>query len=67
MNAGAGKYMFYCFPASYGTPTFNVGGFDGGFELAATIDFTNASGNTTSFVIYKSENANLGSQNIIVK
>ena len=67
LNAGAGQYMFYCFPASYGTPTFNVGGFDGGFELAATIDFTNASGNTTSFVIWKSENANLGSQSIIVK
>ena len=67
MDAGAGQYMFYCFPASYGTPTFNVGGFDGGFELAATIDFTNASGNTTSFVIYKSENANLGPQSIIVK
>ena len=67
LNAGAGQYMFYCFPASYGTPTFNVGGFDGGFELAATIDFTNASGNTTSFVIWKSENANLGTQSIIVK
>ena len=67
LNAGARQYMFYCFPASYGTPTFNVGGFDGGFELAATIDFTNASGNTTSFVIWKSENANLGTQSIIVK
>ena len=67
LTAGAGQYVFYCFPASYGTPTFNVGGFDGGFELAATIDFTNASGNTTSFVIWKSENANLGTQSIIVK
>ena len=67
LNAGVGQYMFYCFPATYGTPTFNVGGFDGGFELAATIDFTNASGNTTSFVIWKSENANLGTQSIIVK
>lgn len=67
LTAGAGQYMFYCFPATYGTPTFNVGGFDGGFELAATIDFTNASGNTTSFVIWKSENANLATQSIIVK
>lgn len=67
LTAGAGQYMFYCFPATYGTPTFNVGGFDGGFELAATIDFTNVSGNTTSFVIWKSENANLGTQSIIVK
>lgn len=67
LNADKGKYFYYAFPASYGTPTFNVGGFDGGFELAATIDFTNASGNTTSFVIWKSENANLGAQNIVVK
>lgn len=67
LTAGEGKYFYYAFPASYGTPTFNVGGFDGGFELAATIDFTNASGNTTSFVIWKSENANLGAQNIVVK
>ena len=67
LTAGEGQYFYYAFPASYGTPTFNVGGFDGGFELAATIDFTNASGNTTSFVIWKSENANLGAQNIVVK
>ena len=67
INAGAGKYMYYCFPASWGTPTFNVGGFDGGFIKAATIDFTNASGHTESFVIWRSENANLGSQNIVVK
>lgn len=67
LTAGEGQYFYYVFPASYGTPTFNVGGFDGGFELAATIDFTNASGNTASFVIYKSENANLGTQSIIVK
>lgn len=67
LTAGEGQYFYYVFPASYGTPTFNVGGFDGGFELAATIDFTNQSGNTTSFVIWKSENANLGAQNIVVK
>lgn len=67
LTAGEGQYFYYVFPASYGTPTFNVGGFDGGFELAATIDFTNQNGNTTSFVIYKSENANLGTQSIIVK
>lgn len=66
-NAGSGQYIYYCFPSSWGTPTFNVGGFDGGFELAATINFTNASGHTESYVIWKSENANLGSQTITVK
>lgn len=67
MNAGEGQYMYYCFPASWGTPTFNVGGFDGGFRLEATIDFTNTSGHTESYVIWRSENVNLGSQTIIVK
>lgn len=67
LTGGEGQYFYYCYPTSFGTPTFNVGGFDGGFELAATIDFTNAHGNTSSFVIYKSENANLGTQSIVVK
>ena len=64
---GEGQYFFYCYPASFGDAVFNVGGFDGGVSKVATIDFTNASGNTTSFVIYKSENANLGTNNIQVK
>ena len=67
VTAGANQYIYYCFPASWGTPTFNVGGFDGGFIKEATIDFTNASGSTSQFVIWRSENANLGSQSIIVK
>lgn len=65
--SGTGQYIFYCFPTAWGTPTFNVGGFKGGFEKIATIDFTNASGNTTSFDIWKSENSNLGTQSIIVE
>lgn len=64
---GAGQYFFYCYPASFGDAVFNVGGFDGGISKVATINFTNASGNTTSYVIYKSENANLGVNNVQVK
>lgn len=67
VTAGTGQYIFYCFPATWGTPVFTVGGFKGGFEKAATIDFTNASGNVTSFDIWKSENLNLGTQSIIVE
>lgn len=67
MSAGERQYMYYCFPVSWGIPTFNVGGFDGGFIKEAVIDFTNVSGHTESFVIWRSENANLGSQNIVVK
>ena len=59
-TAGAGQYIFYCLPKRMGTCKFNVGGFDGGFELAATIPFTNASGYTEEYYIYKSVEHGLG-------
>jgi hypothetical protein len=60
VTAGAGQYIYYALPTSYGTPNFNVGGFDGGFTKVGTIPFTNASGYTENYDIYRSENANLG-------
>lgn len=64
VNAGAGEHIYYAVPARYGACAFNVGGFDGGFSKAATIDFTNASGYTESYDIYKSDNAGLGSTTV---
>lgn len=66
VNAGTGEYIYYVFPASWGTPTFKVGGFEGGFALVKTFDFTNASGNTTSFAVYRSDNPSLGSTTVAV-
>lgn len=66
VNAGEGQYIYYCLPVRFGTCTFAVGGFTGGFTLADTIEFTNASGYTEKYYIYKSDNANLGSTNIAV-
>ena len=60
VNAGADEYIYYCLPVSYGNCTFTVGGFTGGFELVATIPFTNASGYEQSYNIYRSVNADLG-------
>lgn len=60
VNAGADEYIYYCLPASYGNCTFTVGGFTGGFELVATLPFTNASGYEQSYNIYRSVNADLG-------
>ncbi|MBT1173584.1 hypothetical protein JS528_09575 [Bifidobacterium sp. MA2] len=60
VNAAAGQHIYYAFPASWGTPTFKVGGFEGGFSLLTTFDHTNASGATVSYVVYKSTNAGLG-------
>lgn len=66
VNAGASQRIAYALPSRYGTPNFNVGGFDGGFSKAATIDFTNASGYTEKYDVWLSDNAGLGSTTVKV-
>ena len=66
VNAGAGKYVFYCLPERLGTCVFTVGGFTGGFQEAAQLMFTNASGYTEKYRVYRSDNANLGSTAVVV-
>lgn len=61
-----GQYVWYAFPSGYGTPVFNAGGFDGGFTKAASISFTNASGYTEEYAVYRSDNSNLGTKTIKV-
>ena len=65
-NAGATQQIIYAIPTRYGTPNFNVGGFDGGFAKAKTFDFTNASGYTESYDVWLSENVGLGSTTVKV-
>ena len=67
VNAGVGQHIFYAHPASFGTPVFNVGGFEGGFDLIKTFDYTNASGFKESYKVWKSTNANLGNTTVVVK
>lgn len=67
VNAGVGQYIYYVHPASFGTPVFNVGGFEGGFNLIKTFDYTNASGFKESYKVWKSGNANLGNTTVVVK
>lgn len=67
VNAGAGQYIYYSYPSRLGTALFNVGGFDGGFSEVARIQFTNASGYTEEYIIYKSTNANLGNTTVVIK
>ena len=69
VNAGAGQYIYYCLPKNgkgFGTCSFTVGGFTGGFSLVATIQFKNASGYTEEYYIYKSDNTGLGSTNVTI-
>ena len=45
---------------------FNVGGFDGGFFKVSTQDYTNPSGHTESYQVWRSDNAGLGQTTVKV-
>ena len=64
VSAEEGQHIVFAMPSRYGTPNFNVGGFDGGFSKVSTFGFTNASGYTESYDVYKSTNAGLGSTTV---
>lgn len=55
------EYSFFCIPQSFGIPRFTINGFSGGFSLVQTLAFTNSSGHTEDYCIYKSSNVGLGS------
>lgn len=65
VNAGVAQHIYYALPSRYGTPSFKVGGFEGGFAKAATIAFTNASGYQENYDIWKSDNAGLGNTTVV--
>lgn len=65
-NAGAGQYIWYVLPSRLGECNFKVGGFDGGFTLHATAEYTNSSGYTEEYYYYRSINAELGSTTVTV-
>lgn len=66
VNAGEGEHIIYAIPANFGTPTFKINGFEGGFVKVSTIDFTNASGYMQNYDVYKSVNPNLGNTQVVV-
>lgn len=68
MNLGTGEYGFLAYPASFGTiATVNIGGFDTDVVDCGSVDFTNASGNTTAFKIYRTGRSGLGSISPVIK
>lgn len=66
VDAGQGEYIWYAVPVRLGKCTFKVGGFEGGFDLVAEQDFTNALGYTEPYYIYRSGQAGLGSTTVEV-
>lgn len=55
-----GRYFYFAFPASFGTPSFRVGGLAFSDMTVVTRDFTNASGHTSSYQIWRSTNLQTG-------
>lgn len=66
VNAADGQYIIYALPTRYGTPGFNVGGFDGGFSKYGTFSVTNASGYTENYDVWVSDNTGLGGTTVKV-
>ena len=66
-DAGATERLAFAIPSRYGTPTFTVGGFEGGFSKLLTEEFTNASGYTEDYDLWVSDNLGLGSTTVVVK
>lgn len=60
--AGDGDYILFALPAAFKTPTFSVGGFDGGFAKAKT---TSVDG--TPYDVWRSDNPGLGALTLTVK
>lgn len=66
VNCLAGQHIFYCIPVRLGVPVFTVNGFQGGFSKVETLSFTNASGFTESYDIWKTTNSGLGNTTVSV-
>lgn len=68
MTVGAGEYGYLAVPTSFGNiSSCWIGGFEVTLENAATISFTNASGHNSSYAIYKTGQAGLGSISMQIK
>lgn len=66
-NATGSLRIYWAAPASYGTPTFTVGGFSGGFSLvSATISVTNVNGVTQLYQLWVSDTPGLGNTTFVV-
>lgn len=64
VNAANNQYIWYAVPSSFGECTFKVGGFEGGFEPAQTVNVNDAGGTAVSYRVYRSTNSGLGNTTI---
>lgn len=67
IDCGATQNIFFAFPTRLGTAEFTVNGFTGGFDKLEPVLFTNLSGYSEQYTIYRSSNKNLGKTTVTVK
>lgn len=68
MNVGAGQYGYLAIPTAFGAiDSVWIGGFEVTVDNCGAINFTNASGYTSSYTIYKTGQQGLGSITMEVK
>lgn len=67
VTANSSQKIYYAYRTAYGTATFTVGGFEGGFSLvSSSISVTNSFGFTENYTLYESDNVGLGSTTVVV-
>ena len=67
ITVGSNEYGFIAFPSSFGTlSSVKIGGFDTDVISCGTISFTNASGGTTNYNIYRTGRHSLGAITMVI-
>lgn len=60
------QYVWYACPVDYAPSSFKMNGFNGGFKKARLVSYTNGSGHTEDYYLYRSVESGLGSIEIQV-
>ena len=67
ITVGSNEYGFIAFPSSFGTlSSVKIGGFNTDVISCGTISFTNASGGTTNYNIYRTGRHSLGAITMVI-
>ena len=67
ITVGSNEYGFIAFPSSFGTlSSVNIGGFNTDVISCGNISFTNASGGTTNYNIYRTGRHSLGAITMVI-
>jgi hypothetical protein len=61
MDATGGRYLYFAWPSSFGEPSFIVNGFPNSAWIKTVVSFTNSSGYTSNYWVYRSQYLQNGS------